>query len=111
MTLRTLPIDEIFLAADTEQSIPTLEKAVKRIGLPRQKVRCYTLIRFDLSETIESATERMKRVWSAGAMPSAQLYQPADEFIEYPKAWKGFERNWQRPAIMKTVMKEQKCLV
>jgi hypothetical protein len=102
--LRTITIDEIFLAADTKAAIPTLAKAIKRIGLPRQKVRAYALLKFNPDETFEQAEERMRLIWEAGAMPSAQLFQPKDKFIEYPREWKNFERNWQRPAIMKTVL-------
>lgn len=103
--LRSLRVRQIFLACDTKQAIHALRKAIKRIGLPRGKVRCYVLLKFNPSETISEATERMIEIWGAGAMPFAQLYQPPDKWIRYPKEWRGFARIWSRPPIMKAFMR------
>jgi hypothetical protein len=103
--LRTVPIEQIFLACDTEKAIKPLREAVKSIGLPRDKVRCYVLLKFNPNETIDSATDRMLAIWEAGAMPFAQLYQPEEKWIDYPKEWREFQRKWSRPAIMKSMLK------
>jgi hypothetical protein len=44
-----------------------------------------------------------KIVWAAGFMPHAQLYQPADHWIEYSKEWRELSKRWIRPAIMQTM--------
>jgi len=103
--LRTITIDQIFLAADTKSAITPLRKAVAKIGLPRSKVRCYALTKFDPNETIDQAEERMRLIWEAGAMPFAQLYQPPERYIEYTYEWLAFQRTWQRPAAMIARMK------
>ena len=104
--LRTLRVCQIFLACDIREAIRPLRRAIKKIGLPRGKVRCYVLLKFNPTETISDATERMIEVWEAGAMPFAQLYQPPDRWIDYPKKWRHFARIWSRPAAMKAVFKE-----
>lgn len=103
--LKTVPIDQIFLACDTDNAIKPLQKAVNLIGLPRDKVRCYVLLKFNPDETIAQATARLAEVWEAGAIPFAQLYQPPDKWINYSKEWTRFTRTWQRPAATKAFMR------
>lgn len=95
--LRGLRIRELFLAADTRGALKPLEGAIKRLGLPRKKCRVYTLIGYN-GETIDEAAERLEAVWELGGLPFAQLYQPADHWIEYSREWKQFARTWSRPA-------------
>ncbi len=97
-------IERIFFIFDTKEGIRPLRQAVKLLALPRAKVRCFVLLKFNSNEMISEATERMIEVWNAGAMPFAQLYQPADRWINYPVEWRGFARTWSRPAAMKAVM-------
>ena len=99
--MRSLRIRQVFFAADTKESLRPLEKAIKRLGLSRQKTRCYVLLSFN-GETISEATERLQAVWEIGAMPFAQLYQPPDRHIKYSKDWRNLARTWSRPAAMKS---------
>jgi hypothetical protein len=100
---------QLFLAADTEKSISALRDALEKLeffgrgpyGLIK-KVYCYTLIGFN-GETMPQARERLEAVYSAGALPFAQLYQPADHYIEWSKEWRNFARTWSRPAAMKAI--------
>lgn len=103
--IRSLRIKQVFLAADTPEAIKPLRKAIALLQLPRDKVRCYVLLKFNETETLSDARERMELVWEAGAMPFAQLYQPADNWIDYPKEWRDFARTWSRPAAMKAFMR------
>jgi hypothetical protein len=102
--IRGLRLRQVFFAADTREAIKPLRKALKTLQLPRDKVRCYVLLKFNPGETIPEARERMELVWEAGAMPFAQLYQPTDRHIEYPEEWRAFARTWSRPAAMKAEM-------
>lgn len=104
--IRGLRIRQVFFAADTPEAIKPLRKALKILQLPRQKVRCYVLLKFNPNETISDARHRMELIWQAGAMPFAQLYQPTDRWIIYPKEWRDFARTWSRPAAMKAEMSE-----
>ena len=102
--LQTLRIKEIFLAADTTDSLKPLAEAVSKLHfLSRNKLRCYVLIDFN-GETMCQANDRLIKVWEVGCLPFAQLYQPPDKFIKYSNEWKLFARFWSRPAIMKSVM-------
>lgn len=100
--IRGLRINQLFFSADTKEALKPLEKATKKLQLPRDKIRCYVLLAFD-GETISKAEERLEAVWKLGAMPFAQLYQPPDKYIYYSKEWKELARRWSRPAIMKTL--------
>ncbi len=103
--IRSLRVKQVFLACDTEAGLKPLQRAIQLLGLPRDKVRCYVLLRFNENETISEATARLEDVWHSGAMPSPQLYQPADRWIKYSKEWRDLQRNWTRPAITKVLMR------
>jgi len=104
--LRGLRIDQLFLACDTREAIKPVRRALKLLAMPRDKARCYALLKYNPNETILEATERMVEIWEAGAKPFAQLYQPPDRRIDYPIEWKNFQRTWQRPAAMWSFMKQ-----
>lgn len=102
-----LRIKEIFLAADTSGALPPLRRAVdklKFLGLNSNKLRCYVLIGYH-GEKVERAEQRLEAVWGAGCMPFAQLYQPDDCYIKYPREWKALARTWSRPAAMRAMHK------
>jgi len=105
--LANLWIKEVFLAADTKAALKPLRRAVE--GLPfltRHQRRCYVLIGFN--ETLREAEERLEAVWEMGCLPFAQLYQPADHYIEYPHEWRSLVRTWSRPAAMIAMHKKGK---
>jgi hypothetical protein len=96
--LRSLRIEQLFLAADTKAALHPLEKALKKLApLKRRKLRVYVLIGYN-GETISEATERLETVWKLGGLPFAQLYQPPHAFLCYPDAWKQLARTFSRPA-------------
>jgi hypothetical protein len=96
--LRTIKINQLFLAADTMGALRPLEKAVDKLSfLPRGKKRVYTMIG---TETIEAATERLEAVWKLGGMPFAQLYRAPIGWKEYSREWCALVRTWSRPAAM-----------
>ena len=98
--LRSIRIKDLFLAADTAQSLGVLAKAVTKLDwLRRDQLRCYVLIAFN-GETMVEAAERLEAVWQVGCVPFAQLYQPPDEYIEYSRDWKKLARSWSRPAAI-----------
>ncbi|BDU72929.1 hypothetical protein METEAL_21030 [Mesoterricola silvestris] len=98
--LRGIRVGAVFLAADTAGALRPLEKALGLLSyLGRKKLRCFTLIGFG-GETIPQAEARLEKVWSLGGMPFAQLYQPADRYIDYPREWRALSKKWMRPAAM-----------
>jgi hypothetical protein len=98
--LRGVRIHSLFLACDTDGAIKPLRKAIQTLGLDQNKLYCYVLIG---RETIEQATARLEAVYEAGCIPFAQLFQPADHWINYSREWKQLARSWSRPAIIKTM--------
>lgn len=105
--MRGLRIHQLFFACDT----PGHLKALQRAGAmfhdnTHQRLRCYVLGAFN-GQTVSQAEEHLRNVWAAGFMPHFQLFQPADKWIEYPKEWTDLARNWTRPAIMRTIMKQK----
>lgn len=101
--IRSLRIKQVFLAADTKESLKPLETAIKRLGLSRNKIRCYALLARN-GESMSDAIERLETIWELDAMPFAQLYQPPDKYIRYSKEWRDLARTWSRPAAMKAYM-------
>lgn len=96
-----LRISELWLACDTDAALPGLAIAVEKLtkaGFTREHIKCYALIGtyMDLNE------QRLQAIYAAGAMPFAQLYQPAqDEKLVYDVAWRKFHRMWSRPAAIR----------
>ncbi len=101
--LRGLRIAQLFLAADVKGALKPLEHAIKRLAMPRWKVRVYTMLAYN-SETMNDATQRLKEVWKLGGVPFAQLYQPPDHWIDYGHEWRSLARTWSRPAATAALM-------
>jgi hypothetical protein len=101
--LRSLRIKELFFACDTKGALPSLINAGELLkDLDRRKKMCYVLLAFN-GQTLDQAKEHLENVWGAGFMPFAQLFQPPDKFINYPKEWRSLARRWSRPAIMRAM--------
>jgi hypothetical protein len=97
---RDLRIDSLYLACDSVAGVKPLEKAVAHLSfLPRRKLRCYVLIGYG-GETPEQARMRLETIWEVGVLPFAQLFQPADHWIDYSPEWRALQREWTRPAAM-----------
>lgn len=104
--LRGIKVKEIFLAADTMSALGPLETAIERLSFfGRRKLRVYAMLAYN-GETIETATERLESIWQLGGLPFAQLYQPADHYIDYSTEWKSLARTWSRPAAMFSIHKD-----
>lgn len=98
--LKSVRIEQLFLAADSINALAPLEKAIHKLNfLPRRKLRVYTMIGFE-GETLDDAEKRLETVWQLGGLPFAQLYQPAESWIDYGYEWKQLARKWSRPAAM-----------
>lgn len=105
--VRGLKIKELWLACDTDATLPKLKRACAKLtaaGFNRNKINCYALV----DGKIEKNESRLREIYHAGAMPFAQLYR---EFTEqktaYPKKTERWARTWQRPAIIKARMKQE----
>jgi len=101
---RAIRIHFVFLACDTEGGRDSLAVAIDRLSfLGRNKLYCYALIGFKGTSFWDMLRDarRLEYVWNTGAVPFAQLYQPANKRIIYPQSWRELARNWSRPAIIK----------
>jgi len=104
--LRSLRIQELWLACDHPNAVKPLRKAceiLKKSGFTRNHLRCYVLIGKDMAEE----EQRLRQVWGAGCMPFAQLFKDKDNSLKYSKEWRQFQRKWARPAIIRSTMKER----
>jgi hypothetical protein len=98
--VRGLKIHELWLSADNEQYAVISENAIKRLvsaGFSRNQIRCFVMIGYD--EDMSHAEERLRRVYHAGALPFAQVFDQIHD-----KEWSRFARKWQRAAITKRIM-------
>jgi len=105
--LRSLSVRSLWLACDHPNAIKPVKKAIKilqKVGFTRSHIYCYTLIGKDRQEE----ENRLYEVLRAGAMPFAQLYRDREDSIKYSYEWKKFQREWARPAITRSKLKEDR---
>ena len=97
--ITSLRIKELWLACDTDGTIPALKKACEKLrkaGFSREKIKCYVL-----------SYGRDMEADEAGAMPFMQLYRDfSDNKTVYSQTWNRFARQWQRPAAIKAHMEK-----
>lgn len=102
-----LRIKELWLACDTDATLPALKKACEKLrkaGISKNKIRCYVL---SYGKDMEADENRCRQIYEAGAMPFMQLYRDfSEKKTEYPSEWNRFARQWQRPAIIRTHMEK-----
>lgn len=102
--LRSIKLSHFFVACDSDDIFPILEKARKLLDdFNMQQRRCYVLMGFE-NDTIEKANNRAKAVLDLGFYPFAMLFQSSIH-RKYNKEWKSVARFWLRPAIYKTLLK------
>jgi hypothetical protein len=105
-SIQNLRISELWLACDTDAALPAFHTAVEKLhkaGFKRDKISCYSLI----GRNMEEEEARNREIFAAGAMPFSQLRREFErQKTPYSKEWTAFERSWQRPAIIKSRMKE-----
>jgi hypothetical protein len=100
--LRGLRIDELYLAMDHPGAFRQVEQAAAKLSFLKTKsrqLRAYVLIGYN-HDTLEKAESRCWDLMKIGVTPFAQLYQPADTWVEYSAAWKALSWRWMRPAVM-----------
>ena len=106
--VRGLRIEELWLACDTNASLPGFKRGCEKLvkaGFNREKIHCYAL---SYGEDMAADEARCIEIFNAGAMPFVQLYQDASPAKNtYTKAWRDFQRNWSRPAVIKARMKKE----
>ena len=102
----SLKISELWLACDTDASMSGFKKGCEKLqkaGFSREKIKCYALIGDDMDKN----EARLQEIYHAGAMPFAQLFREfTEQKTEYPREWKQFARQWQRPAAIKGHMEK-----
>lgn len=97
----SIRIGELWFACDTTADLGNLERAAALLqGIPKRKLRCYTMIGYD-GESVEDAERRLQSVLDIGFMPFCQLYQPPCDPMPtkvYGADWKAVMKKWARPA-------------
>lgn len=105
--IKGLSIKELWLACDTDARFKLFADGCAKLtkaGFNRNKIYCYVL---SYGKDMVADEARARAVFNAGAMPFMQLFRDfTEEKTEYPKEWEAFARTWQRPAIIKSRMKE-----
>lgn len=107
--VKGLRIKELWLACDTDARFPQFADGCRKLvnaGFSRDKIKCYVL---SYGKDMDKDDARARAVFSAGAMPFMQLYRDfSEKKTEYPEEWNRFARSWQRPAIIRAKMKEER---
>jgi hypothetical protein len=108
--LKELNPEQLFFAYDKERDLAALRRVGKDLieaGFRANRVlRCYCLCGYK-NDTIDKAERRMREAWAAGFMPMAMLYR-GKSGSEHGTEWRRFHKVWSRPAIMRSVMRDEK---
>jgi hypothetical protein len=106
--LCSIRIKELFLACDSDQMIPHLQRAAEKLAfLGIERLRCYVMVGYG-GENWETAEARLETVYRAGAMPFAQMYRSlaATARTDYAKEWRQLVKRWSRPAAVKAMHRD-----
>jgi len=103
--LKDLKPKQLFFAYDTPDDKEPLFEAGKLLHryLFKSQLRCYNLIGFP-KDTFQAAEKRLHETIAAGFMPMAMLWRNDSGTVD--QTWKRFQREWARPAIIRTKIKE-----
>jgi len=106
--LRGLNVYQLWLAYDHSNAEKPLRRAVNKLSdyFGRNKIRCYVLIGYQ-DDTIEKAEQRLRRAWEIGTLPFAMLYRD-EKNTKHSKEWRHLQKIWDRPAIIKSRMRQIK---
>ena len=97
---------QMFFAYDTKDDFEPIVSAGKRLkeaGFTRHKMRCYVLIGHK-GDTFDAAHKRLTNTVKLGFFPQAMLFR--DKKGDTQKAWRQFQREWSRPAIIYSKVKK-----
>jgi hypothetical protein len=105
--LRELRPKQMFFAYDTPNDLEPLRCAGKMLlgagwTTASHTLRAYVLCGYP-HDTLEAAEKRMRETIDAGFVPMAMLYRNVSG--AYDLAWKKWQRQWARPAIILTALK------
>jgi hypothetical protein len=101
---RGLRIKELWFAYDQKAHGAASLAAIRRCrkaGFGLDHIHCFVMIGKD--ETQEEAVDRLERVYEAGGLPFAMLYDKVADRA----AWKDVVRTWSRPALYKRMISER----
>ena len=107
--LRTAKVERMYFAYDSPSDLEPLIHAGKLLragGIKNtsgNRAKCYVLIGYP-SDTMEQAEKRLLDTWRAGFFPYAMLFR--DEKGETNEEWRAFQRQWVRPHIVYTKLKQ-----
>ena len=106
--LREIHANRMYFAYDTPDDYEPLMQAGKIMqqeghNPAGHRMACYVLIGYR-GDSFEKAEKRLMDTIRAGFMPYAMLYR--DEYGERDPEWMRFQREWLRPAIVNSRMRE-----
>ncbi|MCK4384708.1 MAG: hypothetical protein KAW52_00450 [candidate division Zixibacteria bacterium] len=112
LMLRRLRLKRLYIAYDSPDRFLDFRRGIRNLlkYLQKSYIYCYVLIGFH-GDSLEAAEERLKLVWSYGAMPFAMRYRtPATTwkgtFLFPGREWNLLTRKYNRPAITRKVLSE-----
>lgn len=110
LMLRRLRLKRLYIAYDSPDRFHDFRRGIRNLlkYLQRSYIYCYVLIGFH-GDTLGAAEERLKLVWSFGAMPFAMRYRtPATTWkgtFLYPgREWNLLTKKYARPAIARKIL-------
>jgi N6-adenosine-specific RNA methylase IME4 len=107
--LREVKTARMYFAYDTPDDLEPLIAAGKLLQAggfapTAHRTYCYVLCGYS-GDTFEHAEKRLRDAWAAGFFPFAMLYMDKKGTTQ-SKEWKKFQKEWVRPQIVGTKLKE-----
>lgn len=90
---RSLKIGSLWLACDSDESLPAFGEAASKLiraGFTRHQINAWALV----GENTETDERRLIEIYRHGAMPYAVLRAGNDRAAEYSREWQKFTRRW-----------------
>jgi len=110
LRLRGLRLKRLYIAYDHPDRLNDFRRGIRRLlkYLQRSYIYCYVLIGFH-GDSLVAAEDRLKLVWSYGAMPFAMRYRtPANTwkgtFLFPGREWNLLTKKYTRPAIARKLL-------
>lgn len=96
--LKKIRLKAIWVACDTQDDIPRLDKAADLLSdFSIEKKRCYVLVGYG-GETQDQARARLETIYAKGFLPFAQLYRDTSS-KESRGDWRNFCYYWSTPRL------------
>lgn len=110
--LRSVSLNRVYFACDRQENVESVKSVVLKLverGFTRDRIGVYVLAGWNPDDTPGFAEARCRHIYTWGALPFMMVWVNKDgkSVADTDYNWKLAQRRFTRPAITKSVMKEE----